>query len=118
MYCHVRWGMRVCACLCLVFSGQLIAGEAVTGVKRDATLSWTPPVENEDGSLLSDLICYLIYSGPSPQELVPVVAVPLMAGTSYTFENLRDGEHFFAVTALSLFGGESVLSELVSTQIN
>src|SRR6186713_786646 len=36
MNCRVRWGMRLCACLCLVFSGQLVAGDDPTiGITGD-----------------------------------------------------------------------------------
>jgi hypothetical protein len=101
---------------CLTDFSITVNPEAAT--KRFARVSWNAPNTSEDGTELTDLVGYLIYSGPSPQALIPMVSLPNGNVTSYVFENLEAGEHFFAVTALSALGGESVLSDIISTQLH
>lgn len=75
-----------------------------------ATLSWTPPTENEDGSLLGDLDGYRIYWGTTPGTYPNVVALDNPGLTSYVIENLAPGTYEFVATAIDSTGLESAPS--------
>lgn len=73
-----------------------------------ASLSWTAPTTNVDGTPLTDLTGYNVYQGNSPTVPTKVTVTPLPAGTtSYTITGLGAGTWYFAVTAISKSGGES-----------
>lgn len=84
-----------------------------------ATLQWTPPTEYTDGSNLpaDRLAGYGIYHGTSPQQLAKVDELPSPDATIYTFEGLGQGTHYFAVTAITVEGVESSLSNIGSKTI-
>jgi hypothetical protein len=75
-----------------------------------ATLSWTPPTQNVDGSPLLDLAGYRVYWGSSSSTYTSSVEIANSGVTAYVVENLSSGTHFFAVTALSSRGTESSFS--------
>lgn len=79
-----------------------------------ATLQWTPPVEYADGTALpaSQLSGYRIYHGTSPDELEAVHQTPSPDATVYTLDGLGRGTHYFAVTAVTVEGVESRLSNV------
>jgi hypothetical protein len=79
------------------------------------TLNWTPPAENADGSFLSDLAGYRIYSGQSEEDLEHRETVSNPGLSSYVIDELREHELFFAITAMNSSGAESPLSEAVRT---
>jgi len=81
------------------------------------TLDWTPPTENSDGSILTNLAGYTVYYGSSPDKLTESVKVSNPGLTAYTMSNLASGTWYFAVSAYSSAGGESVRSGVISTQI-
>ncbi|SCZ55938.1 fibronectin type III domain-containing protein [Thiohalomonas denitrificans] len=84
-----------------------------------ATLAWTPPLENTDGSSLSDLNGYRIYYGESAGDYPYAIEVENSGLTAYTIENLANGiEYFFVVTSINSEGIESAYSEMVSTVID
>ena len=72
-----------------------------------ATLSWTAPTQNIDGSPLTDLTGYKIYWGPSPSSYPNSVTVDNPGLTRYVVENLVPGTYFFSATALNAAGAES-----------
>lgn len=89
-----------------------------------ALLSWIPPTQRDDGTLLNQLAGYKIYHGLTPEtlELEATVSDPL--AINYYFEDLPSGTHYFAVQAYDQDGGndfchqlESALSKLVSKTI-
>jgi putative Ig domain-containing protein len=75
-----------------------------------ATLSWTAPTTNTDGSAVTDLAGYHIYYGTSPSSLTTVIDVGNPATTSYTVNNLSSGTWYFAVNAYTTGGVDSALS--------
>jgi hypothetical protein len=82
-----------------------------------ATLSWTPPTTNSDGSPLNDLAGYRIYWGPT-EGSYPNSATLTNAGlTSYVVGNLVPGTYFFVATAVNSVGAESVFSSPASKTI-
>jgi Fibronectin type III domain len=82
-----------------------------------ATLDWTPPAENSDGSVLTDLAGYTVHYGTSPGNLDQSVKITNPGLTAYTMSNLTSGTWYFAVTAYSTTGAESSLSGVVSKTI-
>ena len=84
-----------------------------TGV---ATVSWTPPTTNEDGSPVT-LSAFNIYVGNAQANLQPVATVSA-SQLSYTVNNLPRGVSYFAVTAVSSNGMESIFSDVGTKTIN
>jgi hypothetical protein len=82
-----------------------------------ATLDWTPPTENSDGSVLTNLAGYTVYYGTSPDSLTQSVKLSNPGLTAYTLSNLTSGTWYFAVTSYSSAGVESNRSGVISTKI-
>lgn len=81
-----------------------------------ATLSWTPPARNADGSTLSDLSGYRVYYGRAADALDEVLRVS--AGlTSVVIENLTTGTWYFTMTALNSKDVESERTATVSKDV-
>jgi hypothetical protein len=89
-----------------------ITVQATTSVGAPATISWTPPTTNVDGSALTDLVGYRIWAGSTPDRLLPILSFDNSGMTSYALEGLSPGLHFFAMTAVNSQGLESALSAL------
>ncbi|HVF18511.1 MAG TPA: putative Ig domain-containing protein, partial [Steroidobacteraceae bacterium] len=79
-----------------------------------ATLSWTPPTQNIDGTALSDLAGYRIYYGTSATALTQMVQVSGVGVSTYVVENLSPSTYYFAVRAYTASGAESTNSNMVS----
>lgn len=78
-----------------------------------ATLNWTPPTTNTDGTALTNLAGYRISYGASAAALTQTVQVASPAVVRYTL-TLSPGEYFFAVRAYTSNGTESALSNVIS----
>ena len=82
-----------------------------------ATLSWTPPTENTDGSTLTNLAGYKIYYGRSKDSLSEVVEIRQPGLTTYVVEDLSPATWFFTMTSYNSEGVESSRSEVVSKPV-
>ena len=82
-----------------------------------ATLTWVAPTVNTDGTPLTDLAGYHIYYGMNPAQLPLEVILNGAALTTYVVNGLTAGVYYFAVTAFSSQGTESVLSDVVTKTI-
>jgi len=83
-----------------------------TGV---ATVNWTPPTENVDGTALVNLSGYKIYYGTSPNSLINTISINNVGLTSYVIENLESNTtYYFGITAINSNGIESPFSNVVS----
>jgi hypothetical protein len=92
---------------------------AVTQVSLgSATLSWTAPTLNTDGSPLVDLAGYRIYYGTSSGTLNQTVQLNSAGLMTYVFSNLSPATYYFAVTAFNANNVESDQSTVVSKVIN
>lgn len=78
-----------------------------------ATLSWTPPTENADGSVLTDLAGYRIYYGRNVNSLNRSIVLNNPGLARYVIEYLPRGRWFFAMTSVNTAGVESLRSGLV-----
>ena len=75
-------------------------------------LSWAPPMANDDGSPLTDLAGYYIYTGNSPDTLVPhYFSAPGKLGIILYYP--LGGVHYFGVTAVNVDGIESAMTPVV-----
>lgn len=93
------------ASIILLSAGNLLAGSA--------TLSWTAPTTNSDGTALTDLAGYKVYYGTTSG----VYSSNVDAGnvTSYQLTGLTDGAtYYFAITAYDTSGNQSAYSSQVS----
>ena len=83
----------------------------VTGT---ATLSWSAPTQNMDGTTLRDLSGYRIYYGSSAATMVAVATVTDPTVSSYRVGGLPNGTWYFAISAVNAAGVESRLSNIGS----
>jgi hypothetical protein len=88
-----------------------------TTTTGSATLSWTPPTRNSDGSTLTNLAGYRILYGNSPGSLTRTVQVANPGTSRYVVENLASGTWYFAVRAYSTSGAESSTSNTASKTV-
>ena len=86
-------------------------------VLGSATLSWTPPTQNTDGSALTNLSGYTVYYGTSSTTMTNKVAITNPGLTSYLVGNLGSGTYYFAITAYSSTGVESAMSSVGSKTV-
>lgn len=83
----------------------------------NASLAWTVPTQNIDGSALTNLAGYRIYHGTNANTFSEVIEVSGSHNTSYVFTKLPRGTHYFAVASFNSSGTESEKSVLGSTVI-
>lgn len=72
-----------------------------------ATLSWTPPTTNIDGTTITNLAGYRISYGTSSTALTQTIQVAVPGATAYTISNLAPGNWYFSVRAYTSNGTES-----------
>jgi hypothetical protein len=89
-----------------------------TTTTGSATLSWTPPTRNTDGSTLTNLAGYRILYGTSPSALTRTVQLANPGLSRYVVENLAAGTWYFSVRSYSSTGAESSGSNTASTTIH
>ncbi|GFE91219.1 putative Ig domain-containing protein [Steroidobacter agaridevorans] len=82
-----------------------------------ATLSWTPPTQNTDGTSLTDLAGYRIVYGRTASSLDQTVQVANAGTSAYTVTGLSSGLWYFRVKAYNSSGVESDLSAAGSKNI-
>lgn len=87
---------------------------ATTGA---AELTWIPPTQNTDGSVLTNLAGYKIHYGTSASALTQTVTISNPGLTAYTMSDLPAGSWYFAITAYSTAGDESPLSGVIATTL-
>lgn len=83
-----------------------------------ATLSWTPPTSNSDGSALTNLSGYLVRYGRSASNLDQSVNLDNPSINRYVVENLSTGTWYFAVVAVNASGVTSQLSNTSNKTIS
>ncbi len=91
--------------------------EVVAAQPRSATLGWTAPTQNTDGSTLTNLAGYRIHYGTSASVLSQTIQVNNAGLTRYVIENLAPGTYYFSVKAYSSTGTESGSSNIVSKTV-
>jgi hypothetical protein len=97
------------------FSIRVTAATATVG--SNATLNWTAPTRNADGSTLKDLAGYRIYYGTKSNALTQTVSINNAGLTTYVLDDLTPATYYFAVRAFNKSGAESASSNLLSQTV-
>lgn len=85
----------------------------------NASLSWSIPTTNTDGSDLEDLAGFVIYYGNSVESMDQTIEVDNANAGNYLIENLTVNQtYYFAVAAKNTAGIESERSDVVSKAIS
>jgi hypothetical protein len=82
-----------------------------------ATVDWTPPTDNSNGSALTNLAGYEIHYGNASNSLTQTVQVANAGLSSYTLTNLTAGTWYFGVTAYTSNGEQSSMSNVASKTV-
>ena len=82
-----------------------------------ATLSWSPPTQNTDGTTLNNLAGFRISYGSSSGALNQTIQVANPGLATYVVTGLSSGNWYFAVRAYNSGGAESANSSVVSKTI-
>ena len=84
---------------------------------HSATVSWTAPVQNTDGTPLTDVAGYVISFGTSPTRLTKSIVVSDPGLTTGTVRALPAGTYYFSVATRNSSGvlsnGSTVVSKTV-----
>jgi len=83
-----------------------------------ATITWTAPTTNNDGSALTNLASYRIKYGRTSTSLDQIASVTNPGLTSFLLDNLSTGTWYFAVVAVNSSGAESTPSNVATKTIN
>ena len=83
-------------------------------VSGTATLTWSAPTLNSDGSALTNLSGYKVRYGTSPTSLTQLLDVPGAAVTGASIEGLAAGTWYFTVSSYNNTGVESAQTSPVS----
>jgi hypothetical protein len=83
-----------------------------------ATLAWSPPTQNTDGSSVGNLGGYNIYYGTSQDAMTNKIQVTNPGLTAYTIANLGAGTYFFGISAYTSTGAESEVAVVGSKTIS
>jgi Fibronectin type III domain len=95
----------------------VVKAQTTTSTTGSASLSWTPPTENTDGTPISDLAGYHIYYGTSASQMTSTITIASAAETSYVVGGLAPGTYYFAVVAFNAAGVDSPQSNVGSKTI-
>jgi hypothetical protein len=90
---------------------------STTSTTGSATLSWTPPTLNTNGTTLTNLAGYRILYGTSATSLTRTIQVANAGISRYVVENLASGRWYFSVRAYTTTGVESVPSATANTTV-
>lgn len=82
-----------------------------------ATVSWSMPLLNTNGTSLTDVSGYRIYYGTSPNSLTLSVPVSGAEVTSGVISGLAPGTYYFAVSTLNSAGASSDLTNVASKTV-
>lgn len=83
----------------------------------NATVSWTAPTTNADGTALSDLDGFYVHYGMSSGSYSRTATVDDETATSVQIDSLESGTWYFVVTAFDTSGNESAASAEVSKAV-
>ena len=95
-------------------------GAGVGGVTtQGVALSWTAPVEREDGTpiSMSEIAGYRVYYGTSEGNYPNELDIADSDNMQATLSNLASGIYYIVVTTYDMDGRESAFSEIVTISI-
>lgn len=88
-----------------------------TATDGSATLSWTPPTQNSNGTALTNLAGYRIYYGTSASAMNQRITVANPGLSRYVVNDLGAATWYFNVRAYSTTGVESAASNTASKTV-
>jgi hypothetical protein len=88
-----------------------------TSGPNTATVSWSAPTENTNGTALTNLIGYNIYYGSSAGALTNKININTVGIQTYVIDNLSSGNWYFALTSINSAGVESALTDTVEATL-
>ena len=91
--------------------------QVVATASGSATLSWTPPTQNSDGTPLSDLASYRVYFGMSSGTYPNSITVSNPGLASLVVDQLTPATWYFVVTAVNGNGAESAFSNVATKTV-
>jgi hypothetical protein len=97
--------------------GSVTAAASTPPTTGSATLSWTAPTKNTDGSPITGLAGYHVYFGTDPNNFTRTIKISGAKSTTYVVTGLSAGTYYFAVSAYNANGQESVKSNIASKRI-
>jgi hypothetical protein len=100
----------------LADGGNVPPPDPVAGA-RSATLTWSPPTSNTDGTTLRDLATYRIRAGTAPAALNQVIDINAAGISAHVINNLTAAVWYFQMTAINVKGIESVPSNRISIDL-
>ena len=116
--------------LCACNAGEAYNGNtgAGVGVIQETTpqedtqvvaLSWTAPVEREDGTpiSMSEIAGYRVYYGTSEGNYPNQIDIADSYNMQATLSNLASGTYYIVVTSYDMDGRESAFSEIVTKSV-
>jgi hypothetical protein len=95
---------------------SITVGAVGTATGR-ATLQWTPPTRNTNGTALTNLAGFRIYYGTSSSAMTQTISITNASVSTYIVEDLSPATYYFAVKAVNSAGAESSLSNIASKRI-
>jgi hypothetical protein len=96
------------------FSIKVNAPSSTSG---SASLSWTAPTTNADGTALTNLAGFHIYYGTNQGSMTQTVDITSPSETNYTIVGLGQGTYYFSIVAYNSAGVDSNDSNMVSKTI-
>jgi hypothetical protein len=113
-------------------SGSSAAGSSAVGTSatsaaspasttdKSVTLSWSRPMQNSDGTSLSNLAGYTLHYGSSSQEYTGSIEITNPTATSYVISdsNFPAGKYYFAISAYNAQQVSSSLSGEISITVD
>ena len=93
------------------FSIAVVAPTPVSGT-GSATLAWTDPTANTNGSSLTNLAGVHLFYGQSQSSMTNEITVPSTSENTYTISGLASGTWYFSATAYTTAGVQSALSAI------
>ena len=96
------------------FAIKVVAPTAATGA---ATLQWSDPTKNTNGTTLTNLAGVHLYYGQSQSSMTNEVTIASTSETTYTVSGLTAGTWYFGETAYTTTGMVSSLSPIGSKTI-
>lgn len=87
---------------------------------KSTTLSWSPPMQNSDGSSLTNLAGYTLHYGTSSQDYTGSVEITDPTKTSYVVSgsNFPPGTYYFAISAYNAQQVSSPFSGEISVTVD
>jgi Fibronectin type III domain len=91
---------------------------AVTAASTgSATLMWTAPTTNTDGTPVTALSGYTIHYGTSQSSMTQSITITDASATSHVISGLAAGTWYFAIAADAADGTQSAMSNIGSKTI-